>query len=329
VSRVKNSYISSFEPAHTYRVRAIHVAVFIVLFTLIFGTMEYVNRTYSVVDNQYYKLLSRFQDERKDVEILFLGDSQFEYGINTDMFGYDTYNLSLGGINFIQSYYLLKHNIAYMPNLKVVALPLDHHSFHSFKSDRFELFFVDKYLDWRELLPIKGPRILIKRFNYFTIMDDTLGRKSLVEKAIAYVFGRKVITFKRAASSGPSKRVPLDKDLVLYFYKTLVLCKAHNVKVVTVSTPLTREYSIGAEKKLYRIDDIERFIFGNSKYGDLIYRNFNHIAWNPDEKALFKDGHHLNHKGRDAFTPILADELNTVTDEISKTDMKSQDREDR
>ncbi len=326
---MKNSYISSFEPARGYRVRTIHVAVFMVLVILVFGAMEYVNRTYSVVDNPYYRVLSRFQSQRGSVEILFLGDSQFEYGINADLFRYDTFNLSLGGINFIQSYFLLKHNITYMPNLKVVALPLDHHSFHPFKTDRFELFFVDKYLDWRELLPIKGPRILIKRFNYFTILDDTLGRKSLVEKAITHVFGRKLITFKRAASSGPTKAVPLDKDLVLYFYKTLLLCKAYNIKVVTVSTPLTREYSAGVEKKLYHINDIERFVFGNSKYSDLIYRNFNHIAWNPDEKALFKDGHHLNHEGRDAFTPILADELDAVMDQISKTNAKSQDREDR
>jgi hypothetical protein len=326
---VRNSYISSFESAHNYRVRAIHVAAFIFLVTLMFGTMEFVNRTYSVANNPYYKTLARFESRKEKVEILFLGDSQFEYGINADMFGLDTYNLSFGGINFIQSYFLLKHNIKYMPNLKIVVLPLDHHSLHPYKSDRFELFFVDKYLDWRELLPIKGPRIIAKRFNYFTILDDTLGRKSLVERAITSVFGRKLITFKRAATKGPKEPLPLDKDLLLYFYKTLVLCKAYNIKVVTVSTPITREYSIGAEKKLYRIDDIERFIFGSSKYGDLIYRNFNHTAWNPDEKALFKDGHHLNHEGRDAFTPILADELNTVMDQISKTNMKSPNREDR
>ena len=329
MSRVKNSYISSFKRARRYRLKAIHVVAFIALFILIFGAMEYLNRTYSVVDNQYYKVLSRFQDQRGNIEILFLGDSQFEYGVNTDLFPYSTFNLSYGGINFIQSYFLLKHYIDSMPSLKVVVLPLDHHSFHPYKTDRFELFFIDKYIDWRELLPTKGLNILVKRFSCFTILDDTLGRKSSMEKAIKYVFGRKLITFKRATTTGPSKAVALDKDLLLYFYKTLVLCRAHNIRVVTVSTPLTRDYIISAEKKLYHINDIERFVFSDPKYGDLIYRNFNHIAWNPDEKDLFKDGHHLNSRGRDMFTPVLVDEFSSIMDQIPKGNVKSSGRMDK
>jgi hypothetical protein len=295
-----------------------HVIVFAVAFITIFGVMEYFNRTHWIVNNQSYKILARFQTEKRDVEILFLGDSQFEYGVNADLFPCKTFNLSFGGINFIQSYFLLKHNIELMPRLKIVALPLDHHSLHPFKTNRFEIFFVDKYLDWRELLPLKGSRILIKRFNCFTIMDDTLGRKSFVEKVTKRIFGSKLTTFRRATTTEPLKAVALDEDLLLYFHKILVLCKAHNITVVTVSTPLTREYIKTAEKKLYRINDIERFIFDNPKYSVLIYRNLNHIGWNPDEKILFKDGHHLNAKGRDVFTPILVDELKSIMELIVK-----------
>lgn len=111
--------------------------------------------------------------------------------------------------------------------------------------------------------------------------------------------------------------------MLLDFYKTLVLCKAYTIRIVTISTPITREYAIGAEKRLYHIEDIEQFIFDNPKYSSLICRNFNHIAWNQDKTALFKEGHHLNHEGRDAFTPVLADELDAVMDQISKTDTKS------
>jgi hypothetical protein len=306
VSRVKNSFISSFERGTRYRLKAIHVAAFIALFLLVFGSLEYLNRTYSVVGNRDYGYLSGFLKEEKDVKILFLGDSQFEWGVNADRFPDKAYNLSFGGINFIQSYYLLRHEIDKMPRLEIVVLPLDHHSLHPFKTDRFELFFVDKYIVWLDLAPIKGPMIILNGLRCFTILDDTLGRKSLVEKAIRRLFGRKLITFKRPA-----------QDLLLYYYKTLLLCAEHHVTVVTLSTPVTREYLANAEKKLYHIDDIKRTIFNDPKYRDLIYRHLDYIGWNPDDKGLYKDGHHLNKKGRDAFTPVLVPEIETILKEIS------------
>ncbi len=144
---MKNSYISSFERGTRYRPRAVYVIVFVAAVVLIFAVLEYLNRTYSAVDSPAYTYLSGFHRQEQDIKILFLGDSQFEYGIDTSAFPDRAYNLSFGGINSIQSYYLLKQEIGKMPNLKLVVLPLDHHSLHPFKSDRFAIFYVDRYVD--------------------------------------------------------------------------------------------------------------------------------------------------------------------------------------
>ncbi len=160
--------------------------------------------------------------------------------------------------------------------------------------------------------------IIVNGLKCFTILDDTLGRKSMVEKAIKRLFGTKVITFKRPSERGnPKKTVGLDTDLVLYFYKTLVLCHEHHVAVVTVSTPLTGEYIRNAEKKLYHMNDIKRFFLDNPKYSALIYRHLDYTAWNTDEIGLYKDGHHLNKKGRELFTPVIVRDIEAIFKEIS------------
>jgi hypothetical protein len=306
VSRVKNSYISSFKPALIRRLKLIHVAAFIALFILIFGGMEYVNRTYSVVKNQNYKILTNFFKQEKDTQILLLGDSHLEYGVNADLFKEKAYNLSLGGANFIQSYYLLKAVINDMPNLKLVVLPLDHNSFHPYKTDRFEIFFLNRYFDYYELMRIKGPKILVKKFSFFTILDDTLGRKSLVEKVIWFVMGNESFRFRRASGPGASKYDELDKDLMLYFDKILILCKEHHVAVVTISMPLRRETIDRFEERLYKIEYIRKAVFHDSIYGSYIYEDLDYLFWNPDKKEIYLDGYHLNETGKDVFSRVLS-----------------------
>ena len=77
-----------------------------------------------------------FHTVEKEIEILAMGDSHVATGFDPRVFQH-AFNFSLYGENYIYNYYKLKYILQSNPPIKVVILPVDLHSFSSWRADRF------------------------------------------------------------------------------------------------------------------------------------------------------------------------------------------------
>jgi hypothetical protein len=101
---VRNSFISSFEGSRKYYIRKAHICTFVGLFIASFVSLEVTNRVFFVPQSKNHRTISAFEENRQQLEVIFLGDSHFQQGIDIREFGNRAFNLSFGRAGYIQSY---------------------------------------------------------------------------------------------------------------------------------------------------------------------------------------------------------------------------------
>jgi hypothetical protein len=227
-----------------------------------------------------------------------------------------------------------------MTSLKLVVLPLDLHEFSSLHSNRitFSIFW-NKFIDYSELLKLKGPKVLKNKIG-LTLIDGVLGRhRFFINMATLIkqkVIGRRSVTDQKKKPDKPLdkdkifRRVQLqlagknvfDKDLLHYFEKILNLCKEKNIPVVTLQCPLSRYYIEYAEEYV-TVETMQRTILENKTFGELIYQNLNYAYFAIDNDLLFGDGDHLNSKGELIFSDYLDKDISRIIEEMDSTINKS------
>ena len=316
---MNNLFISSFNKESKYKPDLRYVFVFLVFLISFLIYCETLNLSLFVKRLDAYTTLDNFLKQKSDIETVFLGSSHFYKGINTDEIGQKVFNLSFGGRNYFTLYYFLKAHIKTMPSLKQIILEADYHNFTSYISNNSINHPFIKYVDFPELLKIKGLLFILSRVNYLTVLDERLGKSFFIDNALGYLISNHKLSLFQATwisrvpktSEGRAKlhfedRKPINQEMVLYFNKIISLCRENNIEIITLQMPVSDEYvkfsdkfKEGKELKL-KVRDI---------LADSGCKNYDYENLYSAQKSLFwSDGDHLTKEGAKLFTMHLKDE---------------------
>jgi len=234
--------------------------------------------------------------------------------------------------NYIQSYYKLKHILEETGKKpEYLLLQSDVSSYGSKISDRYEYnSYWIKYIDYMELARVKQDRDILfkwaegKFFSYAGNYKDiqlSIVYSIKMPKLEMHNGYRPHRDFKNFANDLNKQKsawnkaqlintadVYFDPAIKYYLKKILDICQEHNVKVVLIRYPLTREFS-EEERKIVPADklfaEIDKIAAGCSTYwGTLDYHDLYF-----DHPEYFFDPDHLNVKGSDLFTARLQQDL--------------------
>ena len=327
--------------ALTYIVRqtwfkAVCVA-FLVVFIVVFS-LELADRVLFRPESIFVRGVRDFEKQKSEIKILFSGQSDIQYDIIPDEFGYRAYNFAGGGESFLETYYKLKYYINNMPKLKIVVLPLALPSFSSFRANaiQWEYFAYGyiKYNDIIELYKLKGLMVIRdKLLSFCPIIDrmtminflhnvKNLVKRQPIDKAEMYNGYLKNVG-SYVSEEGAIIRLQrqfdghniLDDDFLLYFEKILKLCKDNNVKVFILSLPVSGYY-LEHSKKYINKDLLYRKVIDNPIYSKYIYKYLDLLDIYAKDDDLFLNQDHLNDKGALKISRLIAAEWSKPIQEI-------------
>jgi hypothetical protein len=292
----------------------------------------------------FARTVKGFEEQKDQIQILFLGQSDIKYAIIPKAMPYKSYNLAEGGENFIATYYKLKYYIDKTPHLKIVVLPLHLASFSTtrlewVKGKYFHKYFSYGYItyaDLWELYKIMGFRVVLKKFESILPVPDrkqlktfwqnvgNLIRNKPIERSEIYDGYYKAsgssFTEKLAMETAQHrfrKKHKFDKDVLSYFEKILILCHERGVKVVTLTTPVTDYYIKHADKYITQEAFYEK-VLRDPRFSPYIYRHLDYLDLYAKDHALFYDVDHLNFGGATTFSRQVASDLSKIFEEIRK-----------
>jgi len=87
--------------------------------------------------------------------------------------------------------------------------------------------------------------------------------------------------------------------------------------VVTLMIPTTDYYLKYSEKYIDKAALYEK-VLRNPKFSPYIYKNLDYLNLYVEDRTLFVDADHLNHKGATAFSERIASELSKIIESIQK-----------
>jgi lysophospholipase L1-like esterase len=275
-----------------------------------------------------YTILERTEkqlfDLRNEIQILFLGDSHILLGIDPAQIE-NSFNYASGGENYIQTYYKLESLIkeGFMP--EIIVLPIDLHSFSSFRTDRFDNeWYWRKFINFYKLAYQERKLFLLNNgINGFfsfkgkglqLLKPADLSKLSEIQRGytpsnanFSKVKNRRKVAVDRVASHFEGCEI-INNMLLNYFYKILDLAAANNINTVLVKYPLTEEYR--NEMKKYIPDEEEYYnsaLYKINDYSDIHIFDYQLLySGNPE---LFKDSDHLNSAGAVEFSKLLKKSL--------------------
>lgn len=309
-----------------FRNRLIMFTVLIVLINL---ALDQAFKAFSVHNYVNEKMDEQFAAYDDTLKYLAMGNSH--NCINTHILEH-CFNYGSPSENYIQSYYKLKHILEETGKKpEYLLLQSDLSSYGKKISDRYEYnSYWIKYLDYIELAEVKQDRSILFKWlegmffsyagNYKDIQLSIVYRIKMKDfemyngfrphrdfRNFANEINKQKSAWNKAQLINSSEGY-FDPSIKYYYEKILQLCQDHNVKVVLIRYPLTREFT-EEERKIVPADklygEVERIASKYTVYqGSFDYHNiyFDH----PD---YFFDPDHLNPKGSDLFTERLQKDI--------------------
>lgn len=244
----------------------------------------------------------------------------------------NSFNATSLGENIIQTYYRLRYYLEEdQLDIRVVMLPVDLHSFSSYRMDRFSpLDYWRKYINFLELGETKYevPKYLQDRllgqFSYYNDITNTIDlikvRAGFEEGEDELIRGFKVGVHDNVEKSellnDARSRVrlhfngadPFDPDAAEYFSRLLDLLDDHHVKAVLIAYPVIEDYYRIAGKQIdipAYYADLQDLLYGRPASYPLL--DYHDVFWGHDQ--YFSDADHLNATGANQFTELLAKDL--------------------
>ncbi len=297
----------------------VFVAILCCLHLLLYAAMSYyISITHLI------KIDQRLSNQQEEFTYLFMGDSHTAQSVDTTIIT-NAFNYAVGGESNIRTYYKLKNLLDKnkKPLFKTIVFSNDLLTFTTTVSqlEKSSAYYV-RYINYWELGSIKNKRVkylldyLKHRFFPYAgfVQSKCLNRgkkqfileeknKATWEETLekdAYTLLKQVAIDKRSSLYNATS--------VAYVKKTLDLCHANNLQVLFIKYPVTRYFKEAAQQiapnKLLQHSPIDSLIqlYPNTKQLDLSNPLVNDIHY-------FTDNHHLNLKGKKAFSKLLKQEL--------------------
>ena len=302
----------------------------IMLFLINFGISKIY--THLVLSHSYlYRTEAQFQAYKQSTHILIVGDSHPMSGVDTRIIP-NSFSATSTGENIIETYYRLQSILEDEPlDIKMVILPLDVHTFSSFRLDRFNpANFWCRYLDVFELGASTGntPKVLFKcflgQFSYYNGLDSTIdllkvkagfleGEEELVrgfkiEKSNNVARNQLYGDARNRAIQHLLKANQFDPLAQVYFLRLLALLDKNDIPAMFIKYPVIQSYYQVAGKYL-DIDSYYADVQGllDQHSGPYLLLDYHDLFWGNND--YFSDADHLNETGAIEFTKILYQDL--------------------
>jgi Uri superfamily endonuclease len=324
------------------------VLIALCIFIVILLAARLIDRIFFRPESVFARTVKGFEEQKDQIQILFMGQSDMKYAIIPKVMPYKSYNFAEVAENYIGTYLKLKYYMDEMPRLKVVVLGLPLPSFSSsarsnwierrHSSNYFSYGYIT-HQDFKELYKMKGFIMVRQKISSFSPLLDigqfkTFWRnvrkwirnqpiqKTIVEDGYIRFPGSAVmegLAERRVnVHFQENNKNDFDKDLLSFFERILVLCHQRGVKVVTLMIPMTDYYLKHAEKHMTKAALYEK-VLTNPQYSPYIYKHLDYLDLYAKDHPLFINEDHLNHEGATVFSERIASELSKIMEQIQKT----------
>jgi len=324
------------------------ILIALCIFVAILLAARFMDRIFFRPESVFSRTLKGFEEQKDQIQILFMGQSDMKYAIVPKAMPFKSYNFADLGENYIGTYLKLKYHIDQMPRLKMIVLGLSLPNFSSARMNWMERrnFTLSNYFsygyithqDFKELYKMKGFMVVGQKISSFSPLLDRAQfkffqknlkkwirnepiHKTTIEDGYIRVLGSGVtegLAEQRVHSHfDGNNKDDFDRDLLSYFEKILILCHQRGIKVVTLMIPTTDYYLKYSEKYIDKAALYEK-VLRNPKFSPYIYKNLDYLNLYVEDRTLFVDADHLNHKGATAFSERIASELSKIIESIQK-----------
>ena len=160
--------------------QGILIALSIFIAVLLAG--RWIDRIFFRPESVFARTVKGFEEQKDQIQILFMGQSDMKYAIIPKVMPYKSYNFADLGENYIGTYLKLKYYIDQMPRLKIVVLGLSLPSFSSARLNWAERrhfswsnYFSYGYIthqDFKELYKMKGFIVVSQKISSFSPLLD-------------------------------------------------------------------------------------------------------------------------------------------------------------
>jgi len=325
-------------------IKGVLIALFI--FVAVLLAARWIDRIFFRPESVFARTVKGFEEQKDQIQILFMGQSDMKYAIIPQAMPYQSYNFADLGENYIGTYLKLKFYIDQMPRLKVVVLGLSLPSFSSARLNwnerrNFSLsnYFNYGYIthqDFKELYKMKGSIVVRQKISSFSPLLEKVQfrffwrnmkklirnqpiQKTVIEDGYVKVSGTAVmegLVARRVDTHFQrDNQNDFDKDLLFYFERILILCHQRGIKVVTLMIPTTDYYLKHAEKYITQ-NALSEKVLTNPRYSSYIYKQLDYLDLYAKDHTLFIDADHLNHKGATLFSERIASDLSKIIEQI-------------
>lgn len=302
--------------------------LFIAIFLAINWLLSYVYTDIMMSSSVLVVVDREFYAGHSDLKTLVIGDSHPQTAVVPEILG-DSFNFCSSGESYIQTYYKLKSIVETgARKFDTVLLPVDLHSFSSYRTDRINnSYYWVKYIDFLELglykgevvsflgkymegrfFPYAGKTEHLEQFFTGLMRGRTTIKKGFAMRSGDFTESRDMIAVARERAEFHLKDVDYyDEDLVYYLEKLLRLCLDNGIRVVLIKYPVTREYYVEAAR-LAPVEEI------NNNIDDIVDRHPEVLLLDYqdaylDNAHLFYNPDHLNTRGATRFSEDLKSRL--------------------
>tara|TARA_R110000787_G_scaffold184181_5_gene296057 strand:+ start:3506 stop:4291 length:786 start_codon:yes stop_codon:yes gene_type:complete len=245
--------------------------------------------------------------DKKEAEVLILGNSHTFFGINPEKSSYSMINLANKGRKIETDYHILKENIHKIENIKYVIIPISHCKMHATPLGEQEKRLYYNYYKLEEYKQVFYKNSLVLNEPFRELIDDMFFKNNKINnlgwRASKAVYKRDTIAIKkRLKLSEPSiyngENVFCNLELIIEMKN---LCLQNNKKLILLVPPYHPDYyefsNVVYQKnvisQLKKLSERERIIFVNGRDLNIVNDN------------LFENSDHLNMNGATIFTQKL------------------------
>ncbi len=274
--------------------------------------------------------------EEPVIDFMFFGDSHIEGGIKPLYIDGTSFNFSIGGQSYTETYYLLKRLIEDNDvKLNNIVLQMDLHIFsEGVRGGNFlfdQIYFYSKFVDIKKMAELKGESLisvfLRTKFPFLGngkhFIDSALKLDDLTSmylgwsnphKTANYIDDKQEIAEETFEQYFPKDSAMIDKVTFEYFLDTLEIAKENNINVIFLKYPISKEFYLEIDNNV----DIENYyneIFTevNKILDDYTVLDLHDYLFEMGE--YYQDSEHLTVDGATVFSQELNEELQKLTKE--------------
>jgi len=293
------------------------ILYFIIPLMVLFVVVEFKLRT---INSEYEKKQKGLLEKSSEIEILILGNSRSDNGLNPAFFSKPAYNLAYGSQTILYDKQLVLKYLPILKKLKYVVLSLDYHSLSSGylqERDFFYYHYFDINVKNKDFIKEKlsyffyvyTPKVSIKLLQenkHVKMVNGWSGYDSSISSRLTERYGKeRAQSFDLAINQSRKTKeyIEVQKE-----YEDLIrFLNENNITPIIITAPCNKPFTKFLDEKniQYNIEFIQKM---KRKYNLVYLNSLNDSAFNVSD---FYNNDHLNKKGAEKYTKKIDSLVNT------------------